>query len=130
MLTGGSDRIEDAVQLLAEGRASRLLISGVNEALKPDSLARRMPMHGDLFACCIDLDYGARNTVGNAVETRRWTRQHRIGSIILVTSNYHMPRALIEFRRAMPSATIIARPVVPYGFEAGRWWHDPATAVC
>jgi uncharacterized SAM-binding protein YcdF (DUF218 family) len=127
-LTGGSDRIADAVQLLAEGRAARLLISGVNKGIAPDRIARRLPDHADLFACCIELDYGAGNTVGNATETRRWARRHKTGSIILVTANYHMPRALIEFRRAMPDVSFIARPVVPYGFEPSAWWRDGQTA--
>jgi uncharacterized SAM-binding protein YcdF (DUF218 family) len=128
VLTGGADRIADAVQLLAEGHGARLLISGVNKGISPESIAKLMPQHADLFACCIDLDYGARNTVGNATETRRWARDHKIKSILLVTSNYHMPRALLEFRRAMPRAQVSARAVVPYGFDASRWWSDLGTA--
>jgi uncharacterized SAM-binding protein YcdF (DUF218 family) len=128
VLTGGSDRIPDAVQLLAEGHGARLLISGVNPNISPERLARMSPDHQDLYACCIDLDYGAGNTVGNATETRRWARLHHAKSIILVTSNYHMPRALIEFRRAMPNVAVIPRPVVPYAFEASQWWMEPQTA--
>ena len=128
VLTGGSDRIPDAVQLLAEGRGTRLLISGVNRGIQPKSLAKLMPNSSDLFTCCIDLDYGARNTVGNATETRRWAREHGLRSILVVTSNYHMPRALLELRRAMPETVFVARPVVPYAFDASSWWHDPATA--
>ncbi len=128
VLTGGSDRIPDALQLLAEGHAGRLLISGVNQDISPARLARMMPQYSDLFSCCVDLDYGAGNTVGNATETRRWARDHNVKSIILVTSNYHMPRAMIEFRRAMPRTSFIARPVVPYAFDASRWWGSAATA--
>ncbi len=128
VLTGGSDRIADAVQLLAEGRASRLLISGVNKDISPESIAKMLPQYADLFACCIDLDYGAGNTVGNATETRRWAREKQVSSIILVTSNYHMPRAMIEFRRAMPGLAFTARPVVPYAFDASLWWRDASTA--
>jgi uncharacterized SAM-binding protein YcdF (DUF218 family) len=128
VLTGGADRIPDAVQLLAEGHGTRLLISGVNKDLSPGNLLKLLPQYADLFACCIDLDYGAGNTVGNATETRRWARDHKVGSIILVTSNYHMPRAMIEFRRAMPQTDFIARPVVPYAFDASRWWRDASVA--
>jgi uncharacterized SAM-binding protein YcdF (DUF218 family) len=128
VLTGGSDRIPDAVQLLAEGRGKRLLITGVDRQASPRAVARLMPDHGDLFGCCVDLDYGASNTIGNAIETRRWVRAHAIRSLIVVTSNYHMPRALIELRRAMPDVRFIPRPVVPYGFDAGGWWRDPVAA--
>jgi uncharacterized SAM-binding protein YcdF (DUF218 family) len=125
VLTGGADRIADAMQLLAEGKGKRLLISGVHSATTPQSVARRLPEYSDLFSCCVDFDYGAANTVGNAIEARRWARDHQIRSMMIVTSNYHMPRTLIEFRRAMPQAQFLARPVVPYGFDVARWYRDP-----
>ncbi len=111
-LTGGSDRIADAVDLLANNRAKRLLISGVNLATSVDRLSKIAPQHRDFFACCIDIDYAARNTVGNAIETRRWVEERGIHSLIVVTSNYHMPRAMIELQRAMPNVKIIAHPIV------------------
>ncbi len=111
-LTGGSDRIADAVDLLAEGRAKRLLISGVNLATSTERLAQINPKHRDFFACCIDIDYAARNTVGNAIETRRWVDERGIQSLIVVTSNYHMPRAMIELKRALPKVILIAYPTI------------------
>ncbi len=110
-LTGGTDRIVDAVQLLADGQAKRLLITGVNRTTSPERLAQLMPKHQDLFTCCIDMDYEARNTVGNAIETRRWTSSRNFHSLIVVTSSYHMPRALLELERAMPDLLLIPHPV-------------------
>jgi uncharacterized SAM-binding protein YcdF (DUF218 family) len=111
-LTGGSDRIADALELLANNRAKRLLISGVNLATSVERLSKIAPQRRDFFACCIDIDYAARNTVGNAIETRRWVEERGINSLIVVTSNYHMPRAMIELQRAMPNVKLISHPIV------------------
>ena len=71
VLTGGSQRIGDAIDLLAQGYATRLLISGVNERTSRDEIERLNPGQRRLFDCCVYLDYRARNTIGNAIETRR-----------------------------------------------------------
>ncbi|MFF8798660.1 MULTISPECIES: YdcF family protein [unclassified Methylobacterium] len=126
-MTGGSQRIGDAIDLLAGGHGKRLLISGVNERTTRDEIARLNPAQEHWIACCVDLDYRARNTIGNAIETRRWMRRHRFGTIAVVTSNYHMPRTLVELRHALNDGeTIIPYPVVSDGLDLGRWWADPA----
>ena len=102
VVTGGSQRIGDAIGLLGAERGSRLLISGVNEKTGREELAKLNPASRGLLACCVDLDYRARNTIGNAIETRRWVREHDFRSLLVVTSNYHMPRTLAELGHAMP----------------------------
>ena len=127
-LTGGSERIGDAIDLLAQGYASRLLITGVNERTSRAAIARLNPGQRRLFDCCVDLDYRARNTIGNAIETRRWTESHRFRSIIVVTSTYHMPRTLVELDHAMPGVRIVPYAVVTETADPDEWWHNPATA--
>ena len=51
------------------------------------------------FDCCVDIDVAALDTVGNAVEALRWADDHGFDDLILVTSDYHMSRSLIEFDR-------------------------------
>jgi uncharacterized SAM-binding protein YcdF (DUF218 family) len=127
-LTGGSQRIGDAIDLLAQGFASRLLISGVNERTSRDEIARLNPGQRRLFECCVDLDYRARNTIGNAIETRRWIERNRFRSIIVVTSAYHMPRTLVELDHALPDLRKVPYPVVSPSVDPAAWWHSPATA--
>ena len=55
------------------------------------------------MTCCVDLDYSAINTEGNAIETKRWAHRRGIRSLIVVTSNYHMPRAMAELRASFPT---------------------------
>jgi uncharacterized SAM-binding protein YcdF (DUF218 family) len=111
-LTGGARRIEDAIDLLAQGFGRRLLITGVNERTSRDEIARLAPNQRDLVQCCVDLDYKARNTIDNAFETRRWMRDHGFNSLLVVTSNYHMPRTLTELDHVLPEALKVPFAVV------------------
>ncbi len=124
VVTGGAQRIGDAIGLLGAERGSRLLISGVNEKIGREELAKINPSARELLACCVDLDYRARNTIGNAIETRRWLRQHGFRSLLLVTSNYHMPRTAAEFRHAMPNVRIVEHPVVTEQIDTDGWWNE------
>jgi uncharacterized SAM-binding protein YcdF (DUF218 family) len=126
-LTGGSERIGDAIDLLAQGYGGRLLISGVNERTSRGALARLNPGQQRFMECCVDLDYRARNTIGNAIETRRWVERHRFRSLIVVTSNYHMPRTLVELDHAMPGVRKVAYSVTG-AVDPDTWWHSPVTA--
>ncbi len=127
VLTGGVFRILEAVNLLGQGKARRLLISGVNRRTGKNEL-RRLTGHGDgLFDCCIDIGYQALNTVGNAKETRKWAQTKRFTRLIIVTSNYHMPRSLVELSRVMPNVELVAFAVVPRNFKIESWWRHPGT---
>ncbi len=117
-LTGGAQRIEDAMDLLAGGYGRRLLITGVNERTSRDEIARLNPGQQHLIACCVDLDYRARNTIGNAIEIRRWMRENGFRSVAVVTSNYHMPRTLVELDHALAEGhQVVPHPVVPEGID-------------
>lgn len=113
-LTGGGLRLDVAVTLLEKGVGERLLISGVNtQATKRDL---KLLVHGRRrFDCCADLGYAAENTFGNAKEAAAWTRFHHYKRIVLVTSRYHMPRSLLEFRDVMPDVKVVPYPVDPDG---------------
>ncbi len=124
-LTGGSERVLEAAELLARGQARRMLITGVNRATHGSDLARLLPMSRDLFDCCVDLGYSAQDTQGNARETRDWARARSIkGPLIVVTSNYHMPRALLELSAALPGVTLYPSPVISDYVDVSNWWSE------
>jgi uncharacterized SAM-binding protein YcdF (DUF218 family) len=127
VLTGGMARIDEAMKLLAKGKAKRVLITGVNQATTKEQLKRLASQGGQYFACCVDIDKEALNTIDNATETAQWAALHRYGSIIVVTSNYHMPRALAELARAIPGVTLVPYPVVDNNVHLERWWTYPGT---
>lgn len=121
-LTGGSNRVLDATSFLARGQARRLLITGVNPATHGPDIARLLPFSKDLFKCCVDLGYEAQDTAGNAREIRDWARKRGIdGPLIIVTSNYHMPRALLEISNVMPGVTLFPFAVVSEHVDVADW---------
>jgi len=126
-LTGGKDRIGEAVRLLANGQAKRLLITGVNPSTKARELQNMVPRGDEFFPCCVDLGHAAVDTSGNAAETRAWASKHGFNSLIVVTSAYHMPRTLIEFARAMPDVHLVPHPVVSRNFQIKNWWSHSGT---
>ena len=124
-LTGGASRIADAIELLASGRGKRLLISGANRATNSNEISRLNPEFERWVRCCVDFDRPL-NTLGNAIETRRWAESRGFRSLIVVTSNYHMPRALAEIAHQLPDVALVPFPVVTDRQRAEPWWSSGA----
>ena len=127
VLTGGSSRVSDAMELLAAGYGRRLLISGVHPTSTASDISRTLPENQSFMTCCVDLDRTALSTRGNAAEARRWAQARRFKSLIVVTSNYHMPRALVEFSHAMPETILIPFAVVGDKWREEPWWASAST---
>ncbi len=125
VFTGGSLRIDQGVKLLDEGVAERLLISGVNPATTGRQLQRLTSAEPALFECCVDIGHDAIDTIGNANEAAQWIIRHGYESIIVVTSNYHMPRSLLQLRRVDRSSTFIPYPVISSSLQHLRWLQQP-----
>jgi uncharacterized SAM-binding protein YcdF (DUF218 family) len=128
VLTGESQRIAEGARLLNEGRAERMLISGVYRRTGKKALLKISKLPEQKFDCCVDIGYAALDTAGNANEARSWAATRRYATLIVVTASYHMPRSLAELSLALPAAHLIPHPVVPRNFPASRWWLHPSTA--
>jgi uncharacterized SAM-binding protein YcdF (DUF218 family) len=126
-LTGGASRIADAIELLASGRGKRLLISGAYRATNSKEISRLNPEFERWVRCCVDFDRSL-NTLGNAIETKRWAERRGFRSLIVVTSNYHMPRALAEIAHQLPDVALVPFPVVTERQRTDPWWARAATA--
>lgn len=129
VLTGGSGRIEVGLEQLAEGRAKKLFVSGVPRGVLLAELPGLANAAPERIACCVVLGHEADNTTGNARETAAWMMAEGFRSLRLVTSNYHMPRSLLEFRRAMPGVEIVPHPVIPERVRQNDWWRWPGTTM-
>ncbi|QUD86919.1 YdcF family protein [Phenylobacterium montanum] len=128
-LTGASDaRIAEAMRLLEDGKAQRMLISGVNPSASRADIRGVARATRRYYDCCVDLGFQATNTVGNARETARWARQHRFASLIVVTSDFHMPRAMLELKGALPEARLTPYPVRTTELDAHHWWRSETGA--
>ncbi|HSZ75673.1 MAG TPA: YdcF family protein [Rhizomicrobium sp.] len=127
-LTGGPLRLEAAAALLEKKTAKRLLITGVAASATKEDLKHRV--HGrSRFDCCADLGFFATDTHSNAEETADWAREHNYKSLIIVTTNYHMPRSLAEFSALMPGVRLEPWPVPSQGVDVAQWWRNPHTIL-
>ena len=116
------------LSLLAERRAKKLFVSGVARDVDLDQLLKvSMRQDARNLRDRIALGHEAGDTQGNAHETADWMAKEGFASLRLVTASYHMRRSLLEFRHAMPHATMIPHPVFPEGFRGGEWWRWPGT---
>jgi uncharacterized SAM-binding protein YcdF (DUF218 family) len=122
VLTGEGRRIAEGARLLDEGRAQRMLISGVFRRTGKKALLDISGLPEDKFDCCVDVGYTALDTAGNANETRAWAVSRGYDSLIVVTASYHMPRSLAELSLALPATRLVPHPVVPNNFPPTRWW--------
>jgi uncharacterized SAM-binding protein YcdF (DUF218 family) len=119
--------VSDAIDLLASGYGKRLLISGVHPTNDASDISRSLPESRPMINCCVDLDYSAVNTRSNAAQTRRWVHERGFHSLIVVTSNYHMPRAVVELSHAMPDIDLIPYAVVGERWRDEPWWTSGPT---
>lgn len=131
VLTGGAGRVEHGLKLLSDGRGDKLFVSGVSRGVKVHELIAAAGMKAHFTHAGersrIVLGFKASDTRGNALETAEWMTQEKYTSMRLVTGNYHLPRSIMEIRRLLPQATIIADPVFPENFKRGEWWKFPGT---
>jgi uncharacterized SAM-binding protein YcdF (DUF218 family) len=125
VLTGGYQRIDQAIELLRSGAGSRLLISGAYPATTRRQIAKATQTPADLFACCVDIGYDAIDTIGNASETVKWIHAKGYKSVLVVTNNYHMPRSIAELRHADPGMDFIPYPVVNSDLKTEAWYTNP-----
>ncbi len=122
VLTGGRNRISEAIRLLNIGLAEQLLISGVSKGISIETLKKRDDIN-ITTSREITLDEKSTNTIENAIEAAEWIKNNNIQSVRLVTSNYHIPRSMAEFRANNQQLLILAHPVYSEKV-AKKWWRN------
>jgi uncharacterized SAM-binding protein YcdF (DUF218 family) len=105
--TGGAGRIARGLALLKQGQAPHMLVTGVDAEVKPREFAVQYAVPAKTMACCVTLGFAALDTRGNARETAEWAREHKIRSLRLVTSDWHMRRFALEVADALPGVTVV-----------------------
>lgn len=112
VLTGDSKRLERGLDLLAGEKGKRLLVSGVHPQVRAAELAALTGYQMTLFTCCVDLGREAANTTGNAREIKQWRQANKYQTLLVVTSDYHMPRTLLWLKKIDPEGSYIPVPAV------------------
>ena len=128
ILTGGANRIKDGLKIIQDFKNSnninyKILVSGTGMGFTKSSLKKKLGpnFNSQLIQCCIDLDSVSKNTLTNASETVKWTNKNDIKEFILITSNYHMPRAILEFKNVMPNLNIYTYAITPKKHDIKNW---------
>lgn len=111
VLTGDRFRISTGVEIFSKGVGEKLLLSGVNKDINTDNIKKKFPKYTDLFNCCIEIDNISSNTFENSRETFLWLKKYKYDSVLIVSSDYHMPRVKLEFERFMDKNDIYYHPV-------------------
>lgn len=122
-LTGGGARIARSAEI-AQDLNVPLFVSGVNPDVASEDVARAAGVDETYFDCCVTLGRQARTTAENGKEAAAWAREHGHDQIVLVTSSYHLERALLELQRAMPEASLIGYAVISPTIRSKNWWMD------
>ncbi len=127
VLTGGSNRLKTGFELLEQDRGKKLFVSGVYHGVEMgELLLHARPKNREMLECCVVLGFEADNTLGNARETVQWMHRQQYKTMILVTANYHVKRALQAFSHyASDDIKIIPYPVTPDGLNMDTWWKIP-----
>ncbi len=112
VLTGGAGRIDRGIQVLRDGWARQLFVSGVDHEVKPHEFAVQYKVRSAVMACCVTLGFEATDTRSNATEVAAWLRGQGIHSVRLVTSDWHMRRAEMELRRVAPRGVEVVEDAV------------------
>ena len=120
VLTGGRNRITEAIKLFNNSQSEYLFISGVAKDINLNNIQNTHKIKINNTQNAI-IGHNAENTVENAKETYNWIKENNIKSIRLVTSNYHIYRSLIEFKKHVKDTQILPHPVFSQYIEK-KWW--------
>lgn len=110
--TGAAGRIERGLDVLEQGHARKLLVTGVDREVRPGEFASEFAVPAETMECCVTLGFAAVDTRSNAAETAQWVRQNKVGSLRLVTTDWHMRRAAGELGRTLPASVTVVRDAV------------------
>ena len=110
--TGSGGRIPRGLELLRQGAARQMLVTGVDRDVRPREFAAEYDASARLMQCCVTLGFVALDTRGNARETAAWVAENRVRSIRLVTADWHMRRAAHELAGTLPAETTVLRDAV------------------
>ena len=125
--TGGQLRIQKGVELLAGGKADRMLISGVGKGITKELLKENLAIsnrQARFFDCCVEIEFAATDTNGNAQATFEWMQKHALDDILLVSANYHLPRAELIFKQYLPENSVYFQAVNPPDLKLSAWYSN------
>lgn len=111
--TGGPGRIARGLEVLRDGDAKRMFVSGVDPEVKPKEFAKEFDVGAKEMACCVTLGFLAVDTRSNAGEAAQWLTSNDVRTVRLVTTDWHMRRAAAELQHSIPEQISVIEDAVP-----------------
>jgi len=122
VLTGGEGRIQEGFRAWSGGMARELYILGAGRTVP---VARIVPEGFRIPAedlSRVHVEGWSGNTLENAFSAKSAVGEGKFSSVILVTSDYHIPRANLAFRKVLPpDVALSAIRVPPEGGPGASW---------
>ncbi|MEW6721474.1 MAG: YdcF family protein [Thermodesulfobacteriota bacterium] len=124
VLTGGQGRIQEGYRIWSSGSAKELCILGAGRNAKPERLLPDAAGLPPGFRSRIRVEGWSENTLENAISAKSIAEERKYASVILVTSDYHVPRAHLAFRKMLPPevSLSVSRVRAEGGDPAGVAW--------
>ncbi|HLJ46886.1 MAG TPA: YdcF family protein [Bryobacteraceae bacterium] len=124
-LEESSDRLLEAVRLYKAGKAPLIIVTGGTvtilegkDVMNESQAARQVLIEWGVPDAAIVLETQSQNTHENATETRKILDGRGIHRVLLITSAFHMPRAVPVFQKA-------GIEVVPCPTDFRTGWGEP-----
>ena len=118
VLTGGEGRIQEGFRAWSGGAARELYILGAGRTVPIERIvpeASRLPAEA---LARVHVEGWSVNTLENAFSAKTAVGEGKYSSVILVTSDYHIPRAHLAFRKVLPPGRVALRDPGRSGGEA------------
>ena len=123
VLSGGEGRIAEGFRAWKAGAGHDLYILGAGRNTKPSQLLPGMDTLPAKERSRIRVEGWSENTLENAFSAKAVTEDRKYLSVILVTSDYHIPRAYHAFRKVLsPDVAISVLRVHPESSRPGAVW--------
>lgn len=102
VLTGGPGRIREALEVLAQKKIKKLVISGVYKDTQLIEIFPSLPFYPEINPNDIVLEKRSESTFGNAVQSLAVVQSLQCRNVLLITSQMHMHRAFKIFKTIYP----------------------------
>lgn len=123
VLAGGRGRVEEGIRLYRADRAHWLFLVGVDPAVRKSDLFKEKP--GERGGGNVLLENVSRNTLENAIHARDLITRKDVRSVLLITSRYHMKRAILLFNSVLPKdIAVYPYPVDSRNLKEEWWTHE------
>jgi len=124
VLTGGEGRIQEGYRAWSNGAARELYILGAGGRVPVTRIVPEVSRDPAEALARVHVEGWSENTLENAFSAKSAVGEGKYASVILVTSDYHVPRAYLAFRKVLPPEVSLS--VIRVGPEGGpgatwRW---------